>query len=104
MKLNDAEEFQDDEDVVMAAVKQNSFSITLASQRLQNDVAFITQAMKFNAFVEDHALKDVVRTVKAMASNSTSAVTPGPQKVQVKNQGKEEDKSLMHESQSSQAT
>jgi hypothetical protein len=96
MKLKGAEEFQDDDEVVMAAVKQNSFSITLASKRLQNDVAFITQALKFNCFVEDHAPRDVVAKAReAMASKNTSAVTPTPQRSEVKKQVKEADKLLI---------
>jgi hypothetical protein len=60
--------YQDDPEVVLAAARTNSFSITLASARLLNDKDFLRQAMRGNPFVEDHIPKEMVILAKASVS------------------------------------
>lgn len=62
---NAPQQYRDDDDVVLAAVKANSFSITLASQRLQTGIEFVAQAIKLNVFVADHLPQEVVRRVRS---------------------------------------
>jgi len=49
-----AQEFSADPEVVLAAVKSNSFAITLAHPSLQRNPEFVAEAVKHNPFVQDH--------------------------------------------------
>jgi len=54
-----AQEFSADPEVVLAAVKSNSFAITQAHPTLQRNPEFAAEAVKHNPFVQDHLDKTV---------------------------------------------